>query len=631
MELLSEHHASKYYDFDKNNVNIDFTTLTIGSNKQVWWACNKKHSFLMRVQNYVKTKRTTVCPYCANKELLTGYNDIATVHPELLHEWDYVKNTDNNINPEKLRFNDNHEVFWKCANNHSWTASPAYRHRGYGKCIRCVSLGENFPELLAEWDYDKNTVDPFLVRYGSGEKIWWIGQECGHSWESKLRKGRVEDNQNCPYCSGQRIFQGFNDLATMRPDLARLWSPKNAKKATETGTSGKRKNIWTDDCGHEWKNTIDVMKKHVDPSCPMCKSIIFTHPKIVKQFHHKKNKNIDIRQLTAGSDKKVWWKHDDCGHEWIQSLWSRTNNESQCQICVNKQILIGFNDLPTLKPELFKEWHKYKNALDPYTLTIGSGRKVWWKCLKNHEWQAVVSDRVRGSQCPNCSARQQTSKAEKEIAEFLKDNNQIIIQNSRNLLQGRKELDIFIPEKNIAIEFNGLYWHSDATGTEKEYHYNKWKQCQDKGIQLITIWEDDWKNKKNLVKQMLAHKIGFSDQDKLYARKTVVRTINKKVADDFLNNNHIQGSTDGSIRLGLHTKDSDEMVAVMVFKKRSGDEVELMRYATLKVVVGGFTKLLKYFESSHDDDTCEKIVTFDDHTVSDEGLYVNNGFVHVVS
>lgn len=625
MELLSNHKVAESYDFEKNDEMIDFNTLTIGSNKKVWWKCELGHSWEARIQNTVKNRREKLCPYCSNLKLLSGFNDFSTKHPELLNEWDYEKNGENNITPETTKFNSNEDVFWKCLNNHSWTASPIYRHRGFGKCVQCVSLGENFPELLEEWDYEKNTVDPFQVRYGSGEKVYWKGKDCGHSWESVLRN-RVRDNQNCPYCSGQRVLKNFNDLATKRPDLAKLWSSKNTKTATEVGTSGENKVIWTDNCGHEWKSSINAMTKIVDTSCPICRSIQFTHPEIAKQFHKEKNVGIDILSLTAGSETKVWWKNNECGHEWIQSLWSRTISRKSCQVCINKQITKGVNDLPSQNPLLFKEWNFAKNSIDPYALTTGSNKKVWWICEKGHEWKAVVSDRNRGSQCPNCAASQQTSKPEKEIAEFLMENGINIVPNSRTLLQGRTELDIYIPEKKVAIEFNGLYWHSEKAGTEKNYHYDKWKQCQEKGIQLITIWEDDWRDKKELIKQMLSHKIGFSQQEKIYARKTVIKNINKKEADNFLDQNHVQGSVDGSTRLGLYTKDTDELIAVILFKKRNETEAELVRYATSKIVIGGFTKLLKHFEKTQQN--IEKITTFADHTVSNGGLYENHGFIN---
>jgi len=447
MDLLSNHDRAENYDFEKND-GVNFSSLTIGSSKMVWWKCDLGHSFNMRVQNYTKTLRKNICPYCSNKKLLTGFNDFSTKHPELLNEWDYSKNGENNIAPENTKFNSNTEVFWKCSRNHSWTASIVYRHRGYGKCIQCVSLGENFPELLKEWDYEKNSIDPFQIRYGSGEKIWWIGKKCGHSWQSELR-GRVRDNQNCPYCSGQRILQGFNDLATKRPDLAKLWSSKNRKSATEIGTSGKEKVIWTDKCGHEWHKSIDTMTKVLDMSCPVCQSIQFTHPEIAKRFHKEKNYGIDIGTLTAGIETKVWWKNDECGHEWVQSVWSMTSNNSKCLVCINKQIVKGVNDLPSQNPSLFKEWNFEKNIIDPYDVIAGSNKKVWWICEKGHEWVSMLAWRNNGAGCPNCAASQQTSKPEKEIAEFLSYNNVQIIPNSRNLLKGKAELDIIFQKRKL--------------------------------------------------------------------------------------------------------------------------------------------------------------------------------------
>lgn len=617
---LNEHDYPELFDewnFDKNNGKFlnDFTK---GSKHKAWWICEKGHEWEAMISSRVKGKK---CVYCTNKELLIGFNDFATVHPELLHEWDYEKNA---INPQYIRFNSDEEVYWNCDKGHFWKNKISYRSKGYGKCIQCVSLYENFPELIEEWDYEKNVIDPKKVRYGSVEKVWWIGKECGHSWITTIR-GRTRDRHGCPYCSGQKILQGFNDLATTHPDIAQQWSPKNDKKATEVskGTKSKEKFIWTDECGHEWRMSIQHRTLLKDLSCPVCKSIIHTHPELTEQLHKTKNKDIDLKFISVGNSEKIWWKHPECGHEWEQSVWSRSVNSSQCQVCINKQILVGYNDFPTLSPELFKEWNFEKNTIDPYSLTIGSNRKVWWKCEKKHEWKAIVSDRSRGSKCPECSIAEHISQPEKELTEFIEECGVKVVSNSRKILKSGRELDLYIPEKNIAIEFNGLYWHSEEMIGDKNYHYNKWKECQQLGIQLITVWEDDWKFKKEIIKKSLTHKLNKSDQ-KVYARKTFYTETTMSEAKEFANNNHIQGFVHGSKYLSLKDKENNKTVALMIVKEYSNGKLYLERYCTSQNVVGGFTKLLKIVEQEFSG--IEKIITFADHTISDGGLYENNGF-----
>ena len=116
-----------------------------------------------------------------------------------------------------------------------------------------------------------------------------------------------------------------------------------------------------------------------------------------------------------------------------------------------------------------------------------------------------------------------TSKAEKEVAEYVISLlGEDAVETSNRFIINPYELDIYIPELSIAIEFNGIYWHTESQGKDKRYHYNKWEKCKDKGIQLITIWEDEWRDKQDIVKSMLAHKLGVSQDRKVYARNTTI-------------------------------------------------------------------------------------------------------------
>ena len=205
--------------------------------------------------------------------------------------------------------------------------------------------------------------------------------------------------------------------------------------------------------------------------------------------------------------------------------------------------------------------------------------------------------------CENHSNNYVTSEKEKEIVEFVKlCYNNDIIENFKNL---KKELDIYIPEKNLAIEFNGIYWHSEEY-RDKNYHYDKYKLCQDNGIKLLTIWEDDWNNKKDIVKSIVLNALNKTPS-KIYARKCKINTINYTEAKSFLEINHIQGNCSSSIRLGLYY--NDELVSLMTFGKKRNitnqksnkNEYELLRFCSKlnTNVVGGASKLFKYFTDNY--------------------------------
>ena len=218
-----------------------------------------------------------------------------------------------------------------------------------------------------------------------------------------------------------------------------------------------------------------------------------------------------------------------------------------------------------------------------------------------------------GQRCPHCVSRT-TSKAEIEIYNFLKSfYTGTITKNYRT--KNKNEIDIYLPKEKIGIEYDGLYWHSDNF-LDPKYHLTKMLFYKQKGIKIINIFEDEWLNKKELVKDKIRHIIGYSTKAKVYARKCTVSLISAYQKNLFLEENHIQGGDKSNIKLGLYN--NNELIAVMTFgkfrsalgsKKTNNSEYELIRYASSKIVLGGFGKLLKYFIRNYEP---TKIKTFAD-------------------
>jgi hypothetical protein len=210
---------------------------------------------------------------------------------------------------------------------------------------------------------------------------------------------------------------------------------------------------------------------------------------------------------------------------------------------------------------------------------------------------------------------------EKEVLDFVKSLTNNVEENTRKII-APYELDIYIPEYNLAIEFNGNYWHSEAGGKDKAYHINKTNTCKDKGIQLLHIFEHQWLEKQEIFKSVIANKLGFSD--KIYARKCKV--VELKDCKEFLEINHLQGNCPSSIKLGLTY--NSELVSVMTFGKprfNKSYEYELIRFCNKlnTSVVGGASKLLKYFETKYKP---RSIVSYANLQWSDGGLYNHLGF-----
>jgi len=216
---------------------------------------------------------------------------------------------------------------------------------------------------------------------------------------------------------------------------------------------------------------------------------------------------------------------------------------------------------------------------------------------------------------------------EKELVEFIKSLNVNHQINDRKILDG-KELDIYLPEHSVAIEFNGLYWHSDKF-VGKKYHLNKTEECEKQGIQLLHVFEDEWVNKESIVKSIINNKLKLCN-NKIFARKCSIKKINdNKIVREFLDNNHIQGFVGSNIKIGLYY--NDELVSLMTFiktrKSIKSNELsyELNRFCNKlnTVVIGGAGKLLKYFNDNY---TFDEIISFADRRYSDGGLYYKLGF-----
>lgn len=207
------------------------------------------------------------------------------------------------------------------------------------------------------------------------------------------------------------------------------------------------------------------------------------------------------------------------------------------------------------------------------------------------------------------------------IREFYKGT---IIQHDRIVLNG-KELDIYIPEKKLAIEFDGLYWH-DERHKENAYHLKKTQECAKKGIQLIHIFEDEWRDKRDIVISRLKSLLGMNERT--FARMCAIRQITYQESLDFLEENHIQGNCVSKYRYGLFH--NNELVSVMTFgKSRFKNEYELLRFANKlgMNVIGGAGKLFKHFLNDHPE--IDRIVSFADKRWSVGNLYEKLNFFKV--
>ena len=202
-----------------------------------------------------------------------------------------------------------------------------------------------------------------------------------------------------------------NNLQIINPRLSKEWHPtKNGELAPKDVAPKSARKVWWI-CGnkHEWFAKVD--NRAHGAGCPYCSGnavcrdncLQTKNPKLSKEWHPTKNENLTPKDITSGSNRKVWWT---CykGHEWQARVKSRVKG-ARCPYCTGK-FPTEENNLQVINPKLSEQWHPVRNGnLTPNDVLPNSGKKVWWICGKGHEWPTVIAHRTRGSGCPYCSGK----------------------------------------------------------------------------------------------------------------------------------------------------------------------------------------------------------------------------------
>lgn len=272
----------KEWNYEKNG-KLKPEFFTAFSGKKVWWKCSKGHEWEAAINN---RRAGHNCPYCSNQRLLPGYNDLETTHPELAKEWNYEKNFP--LTPQDFITGSNKLVWWKCSKGHEWKASISNRIKGASlrgeikgtQCPYCSNkkvqadfndLATTHPELAKEWNYKKNgSFFPNQFTAGSNKKFWWKCSE-GHEWVASINSRRT--GKGCPYCSNQKILQGYNDFASQHPEFLKEWNyEKNSPLLPTQITSGSPKMVWwiCSKCGKRWQATVANRVKCHNLYCHHC-------------------------------------------------------------------------------------------------------------------------------------------------------------------------------------------------------------------------------------------------------------------------------------------------------------------------------------------------------------------------
>ncbi len=405
-DLAAQWHPTK-------NGDLKPTDVTQYSGKKVWWICAKGHEWESTISNRSVGKG---CPICSGLKVLSGVTDLATVNPKLASEWHPTKNGD--LKPTTVLPFSNVKAWWICPKGHEWQSTINNRSKGSGCPICSSELRTSFPEQAIYYYLKQldNSVENRKKINNKWEVDVWIPSKniaieydgCRYHNGKKSKQKEQKKNDYLKTC-GIRLIRvresldknvevGFdNDILT--------FSVKNNYIYLKIVIKELCKLIFDDirliiDINMDKTTILESYKQ----DC-LNNSLATLQPELALQWHPTKNGTLTPYMFTQWSNEKAWWICP-LGHEWQDTISHRSGGRG-CPVCANKQVLKGFNDLATLRPDLALQWHPTKNGKwTPQTVTQSSGKKAWWICPLGHEWEARIADRSNGNGCPICSGRQ---------------------------------------------------------------------------------------------------------------------------------------------------------------------------------------------------------------------------------
>lgn len=380
-----------------------------------------------------------------------GKNDLRSTAPDLAAEFHPTRN--HPFTPDTVTRSSANVIWWLGACGHEWYASLNRRAQGQG-CLVCSNKNKQImsgvndfasqnSELMAEWNWERNTLDPTLISSNYSKRVWWTAG-CGHEWDMSLQHRR--QGAGCPYCANQRVLKGYNDFASSNPHLVDQWSPRNELRPDQVVSGSNKPVEWICSNGHVWKTTPGARSKGL--GCAICSRKRFVpgqndlellFPEIAAEWHPTRNGDLKPNQVapTIGS---YWWicKRD---HEWKASANNRTTHGKGCRRCA-------------------LAYSKFEDLFGDYLRSIYSGE--------------------------------------------IKTNQRVLMPPTATSGRNKLELDFILPELKLAFEIQDFATHSLIEGEAGSwqgkaivkkgpaYHEMKRRLAEEQlGLKLIDIWENE--------------------------------------------------------------------------------------------------------------------------------------------
>ena len=441
----------------------------------------------------------------------------------------------------------------------------------------------------------------------------------GHIFESNWNK--MQRGLWCKYCGG---------TARLTIDDVRDSIKDRGIKLISTEYINRRTIMeWECELGHIWESDYDHVRR--GQGCKVCN--LDYKIDIGKIREAVENRGWELLSDSYTSSTSKYTIRCNNGHT-ISLPWSSISRDVGCSYCYgNKKSTV--EDIKLLAED---------NELELIEISDTNTRaKSVFRCKKSgHTFEAKPNtiQQSKGKACPRCHSSN-ISLQQKEVTDFVEE-----IQGSNTLCNTkpltakdgqRLELDIYIPDKSFAIEYHGLVWHSERPmfGIDKEkfkkLHKTKYKLSKESGIKLVQIFEDEWRDKKEICKSIIRNKLGIT-LNKIYARKCELRIVSGGEGANFFLENHISGSVKSLVSYGLYY--NDELVSCISmrkpFTKNKEGMIEISRFAS-KIdtqVVGGFQKLLSAVVKWSKENGYSKILTYADCRFGSGDVYLKSGFTH---
>lgn len=444
---------------------------------------------------------------------------LQTCHPTLAAEWRLdVPNGD--VTPDRVLPASRFEAAWRCQTcGHAWTARVVDRTRKRSGCPACAetrrqgnTLAARFPDLAAQWDHERNPPDPRpdTIAWASNIDVAWTClQGPDHQWTESPNKrtatGRNAKGQGgCPFCTNFRVSV-TNSLATVRPDLAAQLPPDlndglTAEQITHTST---RQVQWRCEDGHAWPARVRDRTLQ-SGNCPFDtghrladdRTVAAVAPHLVPEWAQDLNGERTPYNTAAYSNVEVAWRKPDAPDEvWKARPADRVRGTGSPFLHGHR--VSHRNSLAALLPDLAATWLD-RGDRSPHEVTAQSQYVAWWRCPRDdgHAWPATVKNRVNGTDCPICNVIG-LSRAQHRVAwelrycfpDLLDGRTRAAVERldvpGRQRKRCYREVDILLPSLQVAIEYDGRYWHQ---GKEDD-DVRKTKELQAAGLRVLRLRE----------------------------------------------------------------------------------------------------------------------------------------------